>query len=137
MGIVIPKMFFKELIVKKILNDLPNCKDLYQFKYRYNFAIYVGNLDVVKYIVQLGGKEMSCSQNVRLRIGFHKNYLQIRILNFKTTCSEFQIPSQTASAEAKPRCVYSISKPHGQSFRNPNCCFQQYSITSPCGFRIE
>ena len=26
-------------------------------------------------------------------------------------------PSQTAAAEAKPRCVYSILKPHGQSFR--------------------
>ena len=26
-------------------------------------------------------------------------------------------PSQTAAAEVKPRCVYSILKPHGQSFR--------------------
>ena len=26
-------------------------------------------------------------------------------------------PSGTAAAEAKPRCVYSISKPNGQSFR--------------------
>ena len=26
-------------------------------------------------------------------------------------------PSQTAAAEAKPRYVYSILKPHGQSFR--------------------
>ena len=36
--------------------------------------------------------------------------------DFKTTWSEFQMPSQTAPAEAKPRCVYSILKPHGQSF---------------------
>ena len=41
---------------------------------------------------------------------------KVRILNFKTTWSEFQMPSQTAPAEAKPRCVYSILKPHGQSF---------------------
>ena len=26
-------------------------------------------------------------------------------------------PHQTSAAEAQPRCVYSISKPHGQSFR--------------------
>ena len=42
---------------------------------------------------------------------------EVRILNFKTTWSEFQMPSQTAPAEAKPRYVYSILKPHGQSFR--------------------
>ena len=41
---------------------------------------------------------------------------EVRILNFKTTWSEFQMPSQTAPAEAKPRCIYSILKPHGQSF---------------------
>ena len=41
---------------------------------------------------------------------------ELRILDFKTTWSEFQMPSQTAPAEAKPRCVYSILKPHGQSF---------------------
>ena len=41
---------------------------------------------------------------------------EVRILDFKTTWSEFQMPSQTAPAEAKPRCVYSILKPHGQSF---------------------
>ena len=45
---------------------------------------------------------------------------EVRIIDFKTTWSEFQMPSQTAPAEAKPRCVYSISKPHGKS-----------SITSP------
>ena len=45
---------------------------------------------------------------------------EVCILDFKTTWSVFQIPSQTAPAEAKPRCVYSILKPHGQS-----------SITSP------
>ena len=28
-------------------------------------------------------------------------------------------PSQTAAAEAKPRYVYSILKPHGQSSRSP------------------
>ena len=42
---------------------------------------------------------------------------EVRILNFKNTWSEFQMPSQTAPAEAKPRYVYSILKPHGQSFR--------------------
>ena len=41
---------------------------------------------------------------------------EVRIINFKTTWSEFQMPSPTAPAEAKPRCVYSILKPHGQSF---------------------
>ena len=40
----------------------------------------------------------------------------LRIFNFKTTWSEFQMPSQTAPVEAKPRSVYSILKPHGQSF---------------------
>ena len=48
---------------------------------------------------------------------------EVRIIDFKTTWSEFQMPSQTAPAEAKPRCVYSILKPHGQS-----------SITSPESF---
>ena len=38
------------------------------------------------------------------------------MFNFKTTRSEFQKPSQTAPAEAKSRCVYSILKPHGQRF---------------------
>ena len=42
---------------------------------------------------------------------------EVRILNFKTKWSEFQMPSQTAPAEAKPRCIYSILKPHGQSFK--------------------
>ena len=42
---------------------------------------------------------------------------EVSILNFKTTWSEFQIPSPTASTEAKPRCLYSILKPHGQSSR--------------------
>ena len=42
---------------------------------------------------------------------------KVRIIDFKTTWSEFQMPSQTAPAEAKPRCVYSILKPHGQSSR--------------------
>ena len=42
---------------------------------------------------------------------------KVRILDFKTKGSEFQMPSQTPPAEAKPRCVYSILKPHGQSFR--------------------
>ena len=45
---------------------------------------------------------------------------EVRIINFKTSWSEFQMPSQTAPTEGKPRCVYSILKPHGQS-----------SITSP------
>ena len=42
---------------------------------------------------------------------------KLLILDFKTTLSEFQRPSQTALAEAKPRCIYSILKPHGQSSR--------------------
>ena len=33
---------------------------------------------------------------------------EVRILDFKTTWSEFHMSSQTAPAEAKPRCVYSI-----------------------------
>ena len=41
---------------------------------------------------------------------------EVRIIDFKTTWSEFQMPSQTAPAEAKPRYVYSISKPQGQRF---------------------
>ena len=42
---------------------------------------------------------------------------ELRIFEFKTTWSEFQTPSQTTLAEAKPRCVYSILKPHDQSSR--------------------
>ena len=42
---------------------------------------------------------------------------KVRIFNFKTKWLEFQRPSQTAPAEAKPRCVYSILKPLGQSCR--------------------
>ena len=42
---------------------------------------------------------------------------ELRIVHFETLwSSEFQMPSQTAPAEAKPRCVYSNLKPHGQSF---------------------
>ena len=40
---------------------------------------------------------------------------EVRIFNLKTTWSEFQMPSQTAPAKAKQRCVYLILKPHGQS----------------------
>ena len=43
---------------------------------------------------------------------------EVRIINFKTTWSEFQLPSQTAPAEAKLRYVYSILKPHGQSSKS-------------------
>ena len=46
----------------------------------------------------------------------HQGKAEVHILNQKTTRSEFQMPSQTAPAEAKPRCVYSVLKPHGQSF---------------------
>ena len=42
---------------------------------------------------------------------------EVRIRDFKTTWSEFQMPSQTAPAEANPRYVYSILKPHGHNFR--------------------
>ena len=37
---------------------------------------------------------------------------EVHILNFKTTWSEFEVPSQTATTEAKARCVCSILKPH-------------------------
>ena len=63
---------------------------------------------------------------------------KVRTLGFKTTLSEFQKPGQTAPAEAKPRCVYWILKPHGQSSRckvrlplaeaKPRCV---YSILKP------
>ena len=36
---------------------------------------------------------------------------EVCILNFKTTLSEFQITSQIAPAEAKPRCVFRVSSP--------------------------
>ena len=62
---------------------------------------------------------------------------KLRILNFKTIWSEFQKPVRPLLSEAKPSYVHSILKSYGQSFRNPNCCSQQHSITSPCGFRIE
>ena len=39
------------------------------------------------------------------------------IFDFKTSWSELQMPSQTSPTEAKPRCVYSNLKPHGQSSR--------------------
>ena len=52
---------------------------------------------------------------------------EVRILDFKTTWSEFQMPSQTAPTEAKPRCVYSNLKPHGQS-----CITSQESVQSSC-----
>ena len=42
---------------------------------------------------------------------------KVCILDFKTKWSEFQMPSQTAPAEATPSCVYWILKPHGQSSR--------------------
>ena len=45
----------------------------------------------------------------------HEAKPSYELLNFKTTWSEFHMPSQTAPAEAKPRYVYSILKPHGQS----------------------
>ena len=47
------------------------------------------------------------------------NKAEIRILDFKTTWSEFQKPSQTAASKAKPSCVYSILKPHGSDFQKP------------------
>ena len=45
---------------------------------------------------------------------------ELRILNFKTTWSMFQKLVRLQVSEAKPSYVYSISKPHGQSFRNSN-----------------
>ena len=41
---------------------------------------------------------------------------EVRILNFKTTWSEFQIPSENTLAEAKPMYVYLVLKPHGSEF---------------------
>ena len=46
----------------------------------------------------------------------HEAKPSYELLNSKTTWSEFHMPSQTAPAEAKPSCVYSIWKPQGQSF---------------------
>ena len=51
---------------------------------------------------------------------FRRGEAEVLIINFKTTWSEFQMPSQTAPIKVKQRCMYSILKPHGQS-----------SITSP------
>ena len=59
------------------------------------------------------------------------------ILNSKTTWSEFQKPIRLLLSKAKPSYVYSISKPHGQMFRNPNCCSKQHFIPAPCGVRLE
>ena len=56
---------------------------------------------------------------------------EVRIINFKTTWSEFQLPSQTAPAEAKPRCVYSILKPHGHSSRYQVRILSPKQITIP------
>ena len=36
---------------------------------------------------------------------------ELRILYFKTTWSEFQIPSQNTLAKAKPRYVFRVSSP--------------------------
>ena len=47
---------------------------------------------------------------------YRRGEAEVHIINFKTTWSEFQMPSRTAPTEAKPRCIYSILKPHGQSF---------------------
>ena len=79
---------------------------------------------------------------------------EVRILDFKTTWSEFQKASQTATEwgkaelhilnfknkhmvrvpQAQSDCYWArqsqATYTHGQSFRNPNCCSQQYSNTS-------
>ena len=44
---------------------------------------------------------------------------ELRILNSKTTWSEFQRPVRALLSEAKPSYVYSISKPHGQNSYSP------------------
>ena len=60
---------------------------------------------------------------------------EVRILDFKTTWSEFRMPSQTAPAEVKPRCVYSILKPHGQNSKSPvrplTCKLCIYNLIKP------
>ena len=64
-------------------------------------------------------------------------HLEFQGTNVPTSKTSFRRQVRLLLSEAKPSYVYSILKPHGQSFRNPNCCSQQHSITSPCGFRIE
>ena len=44
---------------------------------------------------------------------------KVRILNFRTTCSEFQRKFRLLLSKAKPSYVYSILKTHGQSSRSP------------------
>ena len=108
---------------------------------------------------------LSCSEFQKpSQTAAERGEAELRILDFKTTWSEFQKqvwpllgeakpscvysilkphgqsfrrPVRPLLSEAKPSYVYSILKPHGQSFRNPNCCSQQHSTTSPCGFRIK
>ena len=60
-----PKMFFKELILKKnfVWSKYQTAKNSNNSSI-YNFLNYTGNLDVVKYIAQFGGNEIFCSQNV-------------------------------------------------------------------------
>ena len=36
---------------------------------------------------------------------------KVRILNFKTICLEFKIPSQNAPTEAEARCIFRVSSP--------------------------
>ena len=65
---------------------------------------------------------------------------EVRILDFTTTWSEFQIPSQTTFAEAKLRYICSILKSYGQSSRSPVKLLPRkakpnyvYSISNPHG----
>ena len=41
----------------------------------------------------------------------YRGEAEVRVLNFKTTFSEFQIPSQNNRAKAKPRYVFRVSSP--------------------------
>ena len=44
---------------------------------------------------------------------------EVRILDFKTTWSEFKMLIRLLLSKAKPSYVYSILKPHGHSSRSP------------------
>ena len=48
---------------------------------------------------------------------FRRGEAEVRILDFKTTWSEFHKPIRLLLSEAKPSYIYLILKPHGQSSR--------------------
>ena len=52
------------------------------------------------------------------------------ILDFRTTCSVFQNFSSILRCKVKPSYLYSTSKPHDQSCRNPIRQLPHYLLTS-------